>query len=134
MVRYGNEYCALCGEWLGRESETKTAVHRYSGSSCIECGARATATPAPARTGLWGLCVSNSGIATRTGPGTGYAEGPGLSAAEARGKEFRVISRAYDSRNEIWWVKIEIPGQGYYWTGYSRFDKTLLPLESIPLD
>ena len=49
----------------------------------------------------------------------------------------RVLARAWDSRNGIWWVKCEIPVRNEYrvlWTGYKRFDAQTLPLESIPVE
>ena len=81
---------------------------------------------------LYGTAISN--LATRTGPGTEYADGGTYSM---KGKSVRVLSRAWDERNEIWWVQCEIPYQGttrVLWTGYKRFDSQSLPLESIPVE
>ena len=81
---------------------------------------------------LYGTAISN--LATRAGPGTEYADGGTYSM---KGKSVRVLSRAWDERNEIWWVQCEIPYQGttrVLWTGYKRFDSQSLPLESIPVE
>ena len=81
---------------------------------------------------LYGLATMK--LATRTGPGTTYTEGGTYNVA---GQYIRILSRAWDSRNEIWWVKCEIPYQGSYrvlWTGYKRFDSSTIPLESIPIE
>jgi hypothetical protein len=54
-----------------------------------------------------------------------------------KGQYIRVLTRAYDKRNGIWWVKCEIPYRNeirVLWTGYKRFDASQLSLESIPLD
>ena len=73
-------------------------------------------------------------LATRSGPGTEYTEqGTYLVAWQY----IRVLARAWDSRNGIWWVKCEVPVRNEYrvlWTGYKRFDSRTLPLESIPVE
>ena len=82
--------------------------------------------------GLYGLAVQN--LSTRSGPGTEYTEqGTYLVAWQY----IRVLARAWDSRNGIWWVKCEVPVRNEYrvlWTGYKRFDSRTLPLESIPVE
>ena len=81
---------------------------------------------------LYGLAKQK--IATRNGPGTQYDEKGTYNVA---GQYLRVFSRAWDSRNGIWWVKCEIPYKGekrVLWTGYKRFDSDTLPLESIPVE
>ena len=76
----------------------------------------------------------NARLATRTGPGTQYDEpGSFLSA----GSKVTVLSKAYDQRNGIWWVKCEIPYKKeirVLWTGWKRFDHNVTDLESIPID
>ena len=81
---------------------------------------------------LYGLATQK--LATRRGPGTNYDGGGTYNVA---GQYIKVISRAWDSRNSIWWVKCEIPYKGdirVRWTGYKRFDSSTLPLESIPIE
>ena len=81
---------------------------------------------------IYGLTIDK--LSTRLGPGTQYKEGGTYSV---KGQYIRVISRAWDDRNSIWWVKCEIPYHDelrVLWTGYKRFDKSTLPLESIPIE
>ena len=81
---------------------------------------------------VYGLATQK--LATRTGPGTQYTEGGTYNVA---GQYIRILSRAYDSRNEIWWVKCEIPYNGQtriLWTGWKRFDHNATRLEDIPID
>ena len=79
---------------------------------------------------VYGLAISK--LATRTGPSTSFAEG---GTYEVKGQYIRVLAKAYDRQNEIWWVKCEIPYRNelrVLWTGYKRFDPGSLPLESLP--
>ena len=81
---------------------------------------------------LWGLAIDN--LATRSGPGTSYKD---TGKYMVKGQYIKVLSRAYDKPNGIWWVKCEIPYHGeirVLWTGYKRFDKSSLPLETIPVE
>ena len=87
---------------------------------------------AAAETALYGLTIDK--LSTRDGPGTTYNETGTYSVAN---QYIRVLSRAWDDRNGIWWVKCEIPYHGeirVLWTGYKRFDPSTLPLESIPIE
>ncbi len=83
-------------------------------------------------TGIYGLTIDK--LATRDGPGTQYN---GKGTYFVKGQYIKVLTRAWDSRNGIWWVKCEIPYHNeirVLWTGYKRFDHGTLPLESIPID
>ena len=74
--------------------------------------------------------TSNRRIATRTGPGTEYDEPGSFYKA---GTTVKILSKAYDTRNGIWWVQVELNYQGsLYWvyTGVKRFDN--LDLSRIP--
>ena len=79
---------------------------------------------------VYGLTIQK--LATRKGPGTQYEEG-GTYFVE--NQWIKVLSKAYDKRNEIWWVKCEIPYHGeirVLWTGYKRFDHSTLSLDDLP--
>ena len=81
---------------------------------------------------LYGLAIEK--LATRDGPGTQYKE---KGTYSVKGEYIKVLSRAWDSRNGIWWVKCEIPYKGetrVLWTGYKRFDSGTLPLDAIPVE
>ena len=72
----------------------------------------------------------NNRLATRTGPGTTYDEPGSFLAA---GHQVTVLSKAYDSRNEIWWVQVEFSDNGVRYrayTGVKRFKD--LNLQWIP--
>ena len=74
--------------------------------------------------------AANRRLATRTGPGTKYDEPGSFGKA---GDVCRILSKAYDDVNEIWWVQTEIRGSGgvlWVYTGVKRFDG--LQLENIP--
>ena len=66
--------------------------------------------------------VLNSKLATRTGPGTQYDEpGTFLSA----GSQVLVLSKAFDQRNNIWWLQVEFSASGSLYrayTGLKRFN------------
>ena len=82
--------------------------------------------------GAYGLAAYK--LSTRTGPSTKYAEG---GTYDVKGQYIHVLARAYDSVNEIWWVKCEIPYGGsvrVLWTGYWRFDPTTLSLDQLPVE
>ena len=79
---------------------------------------------------VYGLTIQK--IATRKGPGTNYAEG---GTYNVKGQYLKVLAKAYDKRNGIWWVKCVIPYHGenrVLWTGYKRFDKNTLSLDDLP--
>jgi len=81
---------------------------------------------------LYGLATQK--LATRNGPGTQYEE---WGTYYVEGQYIRILSRAWDARNSIWWVKCEIPYREeirVLWTGYKRFDSSTIPLESIPIE
>ncbi|MBR6707548.1 MAG: hypothetical protein IKI84_12880 [Clostridia bacterium] len=91
-----------------------------------------TPGPVPPGGAVYGLAIDK--LATRTGPGTQYDGGGTYSV---KGQYIRILSRAYDKSNGIWWVKCEIPYKGdirVLWTGWKRFDHTLTRLEDIPVD
>ena len=77
---------------------------------------------------IYGLATMK--ISTRSGPSTHYQDTGTYNLA---GQYLRVLARAWDSENEIWWVKVVIPSNGRaLWTGYKRFDHSTLPLDIIP--
>ena len=78
--------------------------------------------------------TSNRRLATRTGPGTQYDEPGSFNQA---GVQYKILSKAYDDRNGIWWVQVEITTKdGVIWgyTGVKRFDNlnlSLIPEEKV---
>ena len=68
----------------------------------------------------------------RTGPGTQYAEDGGYGSGE---EWYTIVSKAYDRNNGIYWVEVECPWWGPYytaWTGYSRFYANQRKLDELP--
>ena len=79
---------------------------------------------------IYGLAIMK--ISTRSGPSTKYRD---TGTYNLEGEYLRILARAYDDENEIWWVKCVIPSSGRaLWTGYKRFDHSTLPLDIIPVE
>ena len=102
--------------------------------SAMNGSGTATAVPAPAQNqpfnGVYGLTINK--LATRKGPGTQYAEGGTYSV---KNQYIKVLAKAWDDRNGIWWVKCEIPYHGenrILWTGWKRFDHSTISLDDLP--
>jgi hypothetical protein len=79
---------------------------------------------------VYGLTIDK--LATRTGPGTQYDEG---GTYNVKGEYIKVLAKAWDNRNDIWWVKCEIPYNGetlILWTGWKRFDHDTISLDDLP--
>ena len=80
--------------------------------------------------GVYGYTIDK--LSTRKGPGTQYEEGGTYSV---KNQWIKVLARAWDKRNSIWWVKCEIPYHGeirVLWTGWKRFDHSTITLEQLP--
>ena len=70
-------------------------------------------------------------LATRSGPGTTYTE---LGSYFAAGDPITVISRAFDSRNRIWWVQVEFKYKGTPRRAYTGVKRVNVNLENVELD
>ena len=80
--------------------------------------------------GVYGLAIDK--LATRKGPGTQYEEG---GTYNVKNQYIKVLAKAWDKRNDIWWVKCEIPYNGeirILWTGWKRFDHSTISLDDLP--
>ena len=80
--------------------------------------------------GVYGLTIDK--LSTRTGPGTQYTEGGTYSV---KNQWIKVLAKAWDKRNSIWWVKCEIPYRSeirVLWTGWKRFDHSTISLDDLP--
>ncbi len=89
-----------------------------------------TTPPGQKADGIYGLTIDK--LATRKGPGTQYDGGGTYSV---KGQYIKVLAKAWDKRNGIWWVKCEIPYHNeirVLWTGYKRFDPSTLSLDDLP--
>ena len=77
---------------------------------------------------------ANKRLYFREGPGNQYEEVGGYGSGE---EYYTVVAKAYDSYNGIYWVKVECPWWGPYftaWTGYSRFYANDRKFDSLPWD
>ncbi len=71
-------------------------------------------------------------LSFRSGPGTQYEYLGGYGSGD---EYYTVVSKAYDSRNGIYWVEVECPWMGPYataWTGYSRFYANSRKFDELP--
>ena len=115
-------YCPQCG-------------NRNEYNFCPVCGTAKPAQPSPGGGASYTRYANirgtlNSKLATRTGPSTTYDEPGSFFSA---GTSVTVLSRAYDQRNEIWWVQVEFQYQGRLYrayTGVKRFNG--LNLSAVP--
>ena len=142
LISY-SEYAAVLGTMRAGRTMTLSTyttedVSRYGftldweGAAAIlnGSGTSGIAKPEIQKDGVMGLTVDK--LATRTGPGTQY-EGGGTYSV--KNQWIKVLSKAWDKRNKIWWVKCEIPYHGeirVLWTGWKRFDHTTISLDDLP--
>ncbi|MBE5786135.1 MAG: hypothetical protein E7324_01180 [Clostridiales bacterium] len=111
-------------------------LSNYIGISDVMVTGRASAfqpgiTQPPYSTSPSSGYTLNRPLATRSGPGTGYDE---YGTFLQKGDAVTLLSRAYDSRSEIWWVQAEFSDRGTLrraYTGQQRIDgdTTRLPVE-----
>ena len=124
-------FCPNCGAARPAESwACPVCRHQNTGGNfCVQCGAKRTAASAA----VYGLATEK--LAINSGPGTRryYDE---LGTYNVKGQYVRILAKAYDSRNDIWWVKCEIPNtKGVVgWTGYKRFDASSFNLNDVPTE
>ena len=93
-------------------------------------GSPAAPAAAPRPAEVYGLTIAK--LATRKGPGTQYDGGGTYSV---KNQYIKVLAKAWDKRNGIWWVKCEIPYHGeirILWTGWKRFDHSTISLDDLP--
>ena len=101
-----------------------------SGSSSGNSSGKTSGKVSGSFDGIYGYTTDK--LSTRKGPSTTY-EGGGTYSV--KNQWIKVLAKAWDKRNSIWWVKCEIPYHGQtrvLWTGYKRFDPDTLPLDQLP--
>ena len=121
-----SDYFAENGMSYGFEYSYETAVAVLGGTA----GATQVPQPQSGNGEIYGLTIDK--LATRKGPGTQYDGG---GTYNVKGQQIKLLARAWDKRNGIWWIKCEIPYRKeirVLWTGYKRFDHSSFNLEDLP--
>ena len=74
-------------------------------------------------------------IAMNDGPGTRRYFNE-LGTYRVDGENLKIVAKAWDPNNGIWWVKVECSrGTGHYgWTGYKRFYAWSFDLDKVPTE
>ena len=123
-----SSYYALDKSFYGLTMDWETAASILNGYNTPTA---VPPTTAPSYSSdVYGLTIDK--LSTRTGPGTQYSEGGTYSV---KGQWIKVLAKAWDSRNGIWWVKCEIPYRKeirVLWTGWKRFDHSTISLDDLP--
>lgn len=70
-------------------------------------------------------------LATRTGPGTEYDE-PGSFLSQ--GSQVTVHTKAWDDRNNVWWVQVEFTYGGEKYRAYTGAKRLNVDLNSVPTE
>ena len=73
----------------------------------------------------------NQRLATRSGPSTNYDE---LGSYFSAGTEIKAISKAWDTRNDIWWVQVEFAYNGTARRAYTGLKRLNMSAESVPTE
>ena len=71
-------------------------------------------------------------LATRTGPGTWYDEPGTFFSGSWSYTSVRVLTRAWDSRNDIWWVQVEFTSGGKDYRAYTGLKRVSVNINSVP--
>ena len=110
--------------------ESAVSMLNSYGASSGQNNQNQNQTPNQNTNGVYGLTIQK--LATRKGPGTQYEEG---GTYNVKDQWIKVLAKAWDKRNGIWWVKCEIPYHGeirVLWTGWKRFDHSTISLDDLP--
>ena len=121
-----SDYFAENGMSYGFDYTYETAVTVLGGTA----GATQAPQSQPTVKEIYGLAIDK--LATRKGPGTQYDGG---GTYKVKNQYVKVLAKAWDNRNGIWWIKCEIPyGKEIrvLWTGYKRFDHSSFNIEDLP--
>jgi len=75
------------------------------------------------------IATLSSRAATRSGPGTRFDE-PGSFYSE--GDEVKVLSKAWDSYNDVWWLQIEFQYRNEWYRAYTTESRVNVNLSLVP--
>ncbi len=93
-----------------------------------------TATPRPVITQAPGTglqVMTTDRLATRSGPGTTYTE---QGSYFQSGTWVKAISSAYDSRNQIWWIQVELTYNGELRRVYTGVKRLNMAADQVPAE
>ncbi len=80
--------------------------------------------------GIWaGLKMK---LATRTGPGTWYDQPGSFFSGNYRSTSVRVLTRAWDDSNEIWWLQVEFTYHDMLCRAYTGLKRVNVDINSVP--
>ena len=77
------------------------------------------------------MVTAKERIASRSGPGTNYTETGSYHQAGARVK---ALSAAYDDRNGIWWIQVEVSYGGELRRVYTGVKRLEMNAEDVPVE
>ncbi|MBR3335200.1 MAG: hypothetical protein IKG23_12995 [Clostridia bacterium] len=123
----------VISDYLAKNEMSYGFDYTYETAVAVLVGnAGATQAPQPQYRNreIYGLTIDK--LATRKGPGTQYDGG---GTYNIKNQYVKVLAKAWDSRNGIWWIKCEIPYKKeirVLWTGYKRFDHSSFNLDDLP--
>ena len=71
-------------------------------------------------------------LATRTGPGTWYDEPGTFFSKNYRDTSVRVLSKAWDDRNSIWWLQVEFYRNSTPYRAYTGLKRVDIDISDVP--
>ena len=71
-------------------------------------------------------------LATRTGPGTWYDEPGTFFSSNYRDTSVRVLSKAWDDRNSIWWLQVEFYRNSMPYRAYTGLKRVDIDINDVP--
>jgi hypothetical protein len=71
-------------------------------------------------------------LATRTGPGTWYDEPGTFFGSNYRDTSVRVLSKAWDDRNSIWWLQVEFYRNSTCYRAYTGLKRVDIDINDVP--
>ena len=71
-------------------------------------------------------------LATRTGPGTWYDEPGTFFSKNYRSTTVRVLSKAWDDRNSIWWLQVEFYRNSTPYRAYTGLKRVDIDISDVP--
>jgi len=71
-------------------------------------------------------------LATRTGPGTWYDEPGTFFGSTYKETSVRVLSKAWDDRNSIWWLQVEFYRNSMLYRAYTGLKRVEIDINDVP--